>query len=131
MNKEVEVLRDIRGLEEIPDISLYLFIGLVAVGLLVILGLIMMLYRYKKSKGENLTRKEVLRRLEEIELSAPKQAAYKITKYARYLADDTRSQKIFEGLEQRLERYKYMPNPPAFDEDTIGQYHLFLEVVHV
>jgi len=127
----MEKLRDIRGLEEIHDVSFYLFLIMILFGLLVMTGIIMMLYRHFKGKKEDLTRKEVLHRLENIDLDNPKEAAYKMTKYARYLADEERSQKIFSQLEAKLEKYKYIKNPPAFDEDTIGHYHLFLEVVDV
>ncbi len=122
-------LRDIRGLEEIPDISFYLFVIMIAFGLLVLGGMLIMIVRHFKGKKEDLTAKEVRKRLENIDFSNAKDAAYKITKYARYLAKEERSQKIFEALEKKLERYKFTPNPPPFDEETIGQYNLFLEVI--
>ncbi len=122
-------LRDIRGLEEIPDISFYLFLIMIVFVLLILGGMLIMIVRHFKGKKEDLTRKEVRKRLEEIDFDDPKDAAYKITKYARYLVDGERSQKIFEGLEKKLLKYKYRPNPPSFDEDTIGEYNLFLEVV--
>jgi len=125
----MEGLRDIRTLEEIPDISLYLFIMMVLFALLLVAGIIIMIVRYMKSKKEDLTRKEVYERLENIDFQDAKKAAYKITKYARYLINDERSQKMFDALEPKLTKYKYIKNPPAIDEDTIGQYNLFLEVV--
>jgi flagellar basal body-associated protein FliL len=122
-------LRDIRTLEEIPDISLYLFIIMIVFAILVVAGMGMMLYRHFKSKGEDLTRKEVLKRLQEVDLSNSKEAAYKITKYARYLATQEREKKIFAQLEPKLTSYKYIKNPPPLDEETINHYHLFLEVL--
>lgn len=125
----MEELRDIRGLEEIPDISFYLFLLMVGFGLLVLSGLLVMIYKHFSGKKKDLTRKEVLKRLEDIDFEDSKEAAYKITKYARYLVEDERSQKMFLQLEEKLTKYKYIQNPPPFDEDTIGQYNLFLEVV--
>jgi len=125
----MEGLRDIRTLEEIPDISFYLFLIMIVFSLLILGGIIIMIVRHFKGKKEDLTRKEVLKRLEEMEFDDSKDAAYKITKYARYLAKEERSQKIFETLQKQLHKYKYTPNPPPFDEETIGQYNLFLEVV--
>ncbi len=122
-------LRDIRGLEEIPDISFYLFLIMIVFALLVVGGIAIMIVRHFKGKKEDLTRKEVLKRLENIDFEDSKDAAYKITKYARYLASEERSQKIFEALESKLLKYKFTPNPPPFDEETMGQYNLFLEVV--
>jgi len=125
----MEKLRDIRGLEEIHDTSFILFIMIVLFALLLLAGVIMMIVRYFKAKKEDLTDKEVLKRLHEVDLDKPKEAAYKITKYARYLARDERSKKLFKALESKLSRYKYIKNPPAFDAETIGEYQLFLEVV--
>ena len=125
----MEELRDIRGLEEIPDISFYLFLLMVGFGLLVLSGLLVMIYKHFSGKKKDLTRKEVLKRLKDIDFEDSKEAAYKITKYARYLVEDDRSQKMFLQLEEKLTKYKYIQNPPPFDEDTIGQYNLFLEVV--
>jgi len=124
-----ESLRDIRSLEAVPDISLYLFILMVGFAGLLLFGLIMMVLRHYKNKRKDLTRKEVRKRLENIDFNKPKEAAYQITKYARYLATQEQSQKIFAQLEPLLERYKYVKNPPSFDEETIAHYHLFLEVV--
>jgi flagellar basal body-associated protein FliL len=125
----MEVLRDIRTLEEIPDVSLYLFIIMIAFALLVIAGIGGMLYRHFKSKSEDLTKKEVLKRLHEVDLNHSKEAAYKITKYARYLATEERAKKILAELELKLTPYKYVKNPPPLDDETINHYHLFLEVL--
>jgi len=125
----VEKLRDIRDLEVIPDFSFYLFIALVIFALVVLGGLAYMFYRHIRSKRKDLTRKEVLKRLKDIEFDNSKDAAYKITKYARYLADDERSLKMFNKLENKLLKYKYLPISPAIDQDTINHYNLFLESV--
>lgn len=122
-------LKDIRTLEEIGDNSLILFIIMIAFALLFLGALIFMIRRFLKSKHKDLIRKEVLDRLHHIDFEDPKKAAYKITKYARYLAHDERSKKILHSLEEKLSSYKYIPNPPAFDKDTMGEYALFLEVV--
>jgi hypothetical protein len=125
----MEQLRDIRGLEQIDDISFILFIIMILFALLILAGVVTMIVRYLKGQKEDLTRKEVLRRLHDIEFDDSKNAAYKITKYARYLANEERSEKLFKALESKLSRYKYIKNPPPFDAETIGEYQLFLEVV--
>ncbi|RUM66329.1 MAG: hypothetical protein DSZ06_03395 [Sulfurospirillum sp.] len=125
----MDKLKDIRELEPIPDISIYIFIASILFALLVLGSIIYMIYRQKRAKKENLTKKEVLRRLKNIDFDDPKKAAYQITKYARFLSSDERSQKIFAQLEERLNRYKFIPNPPHFDEESKSYYNLFLEVV--
>jgi len=126
---ELEGLRDIRGLEDIPDISFILFLIMIVFAVLLLGGIAYMIYRHFASQKKDLTRKEVLHRLEGIDFTDSKDAAYKITKYARYLATEERSQKIFLQLEEKLTKYKYIQNPPSFDDETIGEYNLFLEVV--
>ncbi len=123
----MEQLRDIRSLEPIPDISLYLFIGVVALFALVAGVLLYLLWRRLKNRRRTIE-KEVWKRLRNVDLSDSKKAAYQITKYARYLARSEHSRKIFETLEKRLEKYKYTPDPPPLDEETIRTYRLFLEV---
>ncbi len=125
----MEQLRDIRGLEEIPDISLYFFILMVLFILLIIGGLGVMLYRHFSTKKGDITKKEVRKRLEEVDLENSKKAAYLITKYARYLAEDERSRKIFMQLEEKLKKYKYVKNPPPLEDEAIHYYELFLEVI--
>ncbi len=125
---ELEGLRDIRGLEEIPDVSFILFLIMIGFAILLLGGIAYMIYRHFASKKKDLTGKEVLKRLESIDFTDSKDAAYKITKYARYLATEERSQKMFLQLEEKLVKYKYIQNPPPFDDETIGEYNLFLEV---
>lgn len=125
----MEELRDIRVLEEIPDISLYLFIVAIIFGALVVGSLLYMVYRYLRRKKESDTRKIVIERLKEVDLSDPKSAAYKITKYARYLADDEQSNKYYVQLAEKLQKYKYAKNVPEFDSETINQYQWFLKVL--
>jgi len=125
----MEKLRDIRDLEVIPDVSFYFFVALVIFSLALLVGIGYMVYKHFSSKSKDLTKKEVLKRLKDIEFDNPKTSAYKITKYARFLADDEKSLKMFDKLQERLLKYKYMPSPPAIDQDTINHYNLFLESV--
>ena len=125
----MDKLRDIRELEPIADVSFYLFVAMILFISLIIGSLLYMLYSRRKQAIKNLTRDEVKKRLLNVDLNNSKKAAYEITKYGRYLADDERSKKIFEKLQQMLHRYKFVPDAPEFDEDTIRQYNLFVEVV--
>lgn len=123
-------LKDIRALEPIDDISLYLFIiALVFVSLIIGALLYKLFSTIREQKKEN-TRKEVLQRLKDIEFDNPKEAAYKITKYARYLATDERSQRMLEQLLPKLEKYKFIKNAPEFDDESINYYNLFLKSVN-
>ena len=122
-------LRDIRALEPIDDISLYLFIIAVVFVSLIIGALLYKLFSTMRARKKEDLRKEVLQRLKDIEFDDPKDAAYKITKYARFLADDERSKRMLEQLLPRLEKYKFIKDVPEFDDESIQYYNLFLKSV--
>jgi len=122
-------LRDIRALEPIDDISLYLFLIATAFVLLIIGALLYKLFSTMRERKKENLRKKVLQKLKDIEFDNPKEAAYKITKYARFLATDERSQRMLEQLLPKLEKYKFIKNPPEFDNESIQYYNLFLKSV--
>jgi flagellar biosynthesis/type III secretory pathway M-ring protein FliF/YscJ len=122
-------LRDIRALEPIDDISLYLFIIASVFVLLIIGALVYKLISTIRARKKETLRKEVLQRLKDVEFDKPKEAAYKITKYARFLATDERSQRMLEQLLPKLEKYKFIKNPPKFDDESANYYNLFLKSV--
>ncbi len=125
----MEELRDIRTLEPVSDLSLYLFIAVVAVALLVVGLILYKLIRYLRNRSRDNLRAKVLQRLKDLDLSDSKKAAYQMTRYGRYLANDDRSKKIFDQLQERLDQYKFIPDPPPIDQETRNYYRLFLEVV--
>lgn len=124
---ELKGLRDIKDIVQIPDMSFYIFLALVMVGILVLVALIVYLLgiikKQKKSK-----RKLYIKRLKSVDLKDSKKAAYEITKYARALAETKQEKGILDQLLRELERYKYVKNPPVFDEESKKYLRLFLEV---
>ncbi len=130
MQQQLEDLREIRDIVEIPDLSFYFFLGAILIALLFIGSISYMFYRQHRQKHRTDLRKKVLERLRHADLHDPKKAAYQITKYGRYLATEERSQKLFAQLLPRLEKYKFTPDPPAvFDAEDIKYYDLFVESV--
>jgi flagellar biosynthesis/type III secretory pathway M-ring protein FliF/YscJ len=122
-------LKDIRSLEPIDDISLYLFIIAIVFVSLIIGALLYKLFSTMRARKKEVLRKEVLQRLKDIEFDDPKDASYKITKYARFLADDEQSKRMLEQLLPKLEKYKFIKNVPEFDDESIRYYNLFLKSV--
>lgn len=122
-------LRDIQALEPIDDISLYLFIIAAVFVSLIIGALLYKLFSTIRARKKENLRKEVLQRLKDIEFDDPKEAAYKITKYARFLADDERSKRMLEQLLPKLEKYKFIKDVPEFDDESVQYYNLFLKSV--
>jgi len=122
-------LRDIRSLEPIDDISLYLFIIAIVFVSLIIGALLYKLFSTIRARKKETLRKEVLQRLKDIEFDDPKDAAYKITKYGQFLANDERSKRMLEQLLPKLEKYKFIKDVPEFDDESVQYYNLFLKSV--
>jgi hypothetical protein len=87
------------------------------------------IYRhFAKAKEEDL-RKRYLQKIHQIDTSNAKQAAYEISSYGRFLAQSERAKDMLDNLDQRLSKYKYKKEVEALDDETLGYYKLFLEVL--
>lgn len=124
-------INDIAPLVEIRDYSLYYFIALLLiVTALVAAGFLAVIKQVRKRKMS--LRKEKFQTLSSIEFADPKRAAYTICEVGRFFASDNeRTHKAYQNLFDRLEPYKYAPHVPKMDEETIGYYRLFIEIIDV
>lgn len=115
----VENLRDIKGLIEIPDYSLFLFVGVVLFSIL----FLYYAYKFLKSRKKRvLSKEEIARReLKNLDLNDSKSSAYKFSKYARYL--DSKIDTSF------LQKYKYKKNVSSFEKADRKKIEKFLENV--
>jgi len=122
-------LHDIKPLVEVPDNSL-IYAGIVAfiLALVVILAVIWVYRRFTQAKAEDL-RKSYLQKIHTVDTTNAKQAAYEISSYGRFLAQDERAKDMLDNLDKRLSKYKYKKEVEALDEETLGYYKLFLEVL--
>ncbi|WP_456381208.1 hypothetical protein [Hydrogenimonas sp.] len=123
-------IRDIKPLLPIPDISIYLFVGIVAVASLVIGVGVFFFWKWWSTHRRIDPRVRWLRELDAIDFDRPKKAAYLMTKYGRLLAEDKRRQEILEQLIPKLERYKYKKEVPPLDEEVKRFMKLFIEMSH-
>ncbi len=124
---ELKGLRDIKGIVQVPDMSFYIFIALVIIGVLIALSLVIYLLGIIKKRKKS-KRKLYIQKLKSIDTKNSKKAAYLITKYARKLAKTKEEKGILDQLLKELERYKYVKNAPPFDEESKKYLKLFLEV---
>lgn len=122
-------LHDIKPLVEVPDNSL-IYAGIVAFVLVlaVILAAVWIYRRFTQAKAEDL-RKSYLQKIHNIDTNNAKQAAYEISAYGRLLAENERAKDMLDNLDTRLGKYKYKKEVEALDEETLGYYKLFLEVL--
>lgn len=123
-------LHDIKPLVEVPDNSLMVLLVAAAIVLtLIFVPLVLwMRKRYKSSKALNL-RKEYLHKLHTVNTNDAKQAAYEISEYGRLLASSDKERALLDSLDNRLSEYKYRKEVGKIDNETLGHYHVFLEVL--
>jgi len=132
MRQSIDIpLHDIMPLVEVPDTSIYWFSALIVVGLLLFTSVVMWILKRNINKKIN-ERKIHYEALQAIDLKDPKQSAYTISKEGYFFAhDNERTLNTYHNLFTRLERYKYAPIVDDIDEETLGYYHLYLEMIDV
>ena len=123
-------IRDIKPLLPIPDVSLYLLVGMVVAGVLMVGTLLYFGWRWWRSHRKKDPRLVWLAKLDQIDYNDPKKAAYTMTRYGRLLAEDKRREEILHQLLPKLERYKYQKEVPPLDEETKRFMRLFIEMSH-
>jgi N-acetyl-anhydromuramyl-L-alanine amidase AmpD len=128
MNPADLPIRDIKPLLPIPDVSIYLFVASVLASIVVAAALAIYGWKWWRANRRKDPRFDWLRRLERIDFSEAKRAAYTFTKYGRLLAKEKRQKEIMAQLLPRLERYKYKKEVPPLDEEMKRFMHLFIEM---
>jgi len=113
----VDGLRDIKGLVQIEDYSLYTFIAIIVISLVILYFIIKKIINYKRVVSPIKAAKKELKNLD---LSDSKMASYKLTKYGKLLSD--------ENLEY-LEKYKYKKEVTEFNEEDLQKIKGFLNAV--
>jgi len=122
----MEELRDIKGLVEVTDYSLYYLSALVLLGLILLLILGALLYR-RVTRKRVLTQREVaIGRLKSFAFDDAKESVYAFSHLAQYAVSESRR----EGLEKllaRLEPYKYRKEVPELDDELKAEMQRFIE----
>ena len=121
-------IKDIKPPVEIPDMSFWLYWGLILLGAAILLVAGFSLVRYLMGLRRENRAKAYLEALHRIEWSDPKRAAYEATKYGRLLATDERRKELFSQLLPLLERYKYRKEVGPVDEETLKRFELYKQV---
>ncbi len=125
-------LHDIKPIVDIQEYSLYYFIGLVSVVIILACAIAYLLYLWFKRRNTFNIRKEHIKLLNSLDLTDTKNAAYAITAYGASFADDSpRHVEMYKNLAQRLEVYKYKKSVDAFDSETIGYIELYKGMIDV
>ncbi len=133
MQTETLKLHDIKPLVPIEDYSLYYFLALSFIAVLLLAGIVYLLLKWLKQRKKENLRKRDLEILRSIDLrSDPKKAAYMLTKYgATFKDDDARHKEMYENMLEKLQRYKYKKEVEPFDDETISIIELYRDICDV
>jgi len=123
-------LHDIKPLAEVPDNSLLILmiIGAVIASMILIILVIWIWKKFKEVKEINL-RKVYMEKIHNVDTDNAKQAAYEISEYGRFVALSEKEKRLLDDLNQRLSQYKYKKSVEKIDKETLGYFHVFLEVL--
>lgn len=124
------MLKDIKPLVDIPDNSIYIYWGIIALGLTIIfISISIIIKRLKYIKQEKINRAQhYLNEFNKIDWEDPKESAYLATYYGNLLATDTRREALFSRLLPLLEQYKYKKSVDGIDYETNHQFGLYRQV---
>lgn len=123
-------LYDIKPLVAVPDLSLYAFLALITMAILV-LGLIAYLIYFFLIHKKNSERQHYYTRLKNIDLNDSKKSAYVITQCGWKLIQTDREKKFFLLLLKELEAYKYKKEVPPFSKTTLMKLETFMDELDV
>lgn len=125
-------LKDIKPMIPISDNSIYVAVVLIVAATLVVMAVVYLVLRWYKHKNRANKRREYYEKLQNIDFSNPKQAAYDITKYGLIFKDDSpRNSEMYENLIQRLQAYKYKKTVKELDDETKGYFELYKGMIDV
>lgn len=112
---KLEGLKDIKGLLVIEDYSLYIFIVIVLVCLILLYFIIKkIIIRFRVKTAIKIAKQK----LKNIDLSDSKKSAYMISKYAPYLSQEDFSY---------LEKYKYKKHNREYEPEDLANIKRFLD----
>ncbi len=124
----MEELRDIKGLVEVTDYSFYYLLGLIGLGVIVLIVVGVLLYRYSTKKTPRSQRAVAIELLERFEFGAAKESAYRFSHLAQYAASEEQRREL-NALLAELERYKFKKEVPELDEALKERMQAFIKEV--
>lgn len=102
----MEELKDIKGIIEVPDYSLWILLSIIA-SLLFCLIFAIYYFKTRRKKRKKLTLKQIaMKNLKEIDFEDTKDTVYAFCENFQYFIDE-KNKESFEELQKELEMYKY------------------------
>lgn len=102
----MEELKDIKGIIEVPDYSLWILLSMTT-GVLVFIILAIYFFKNRRKKRKKLTSKQIaMKNLKEIDFDDTKGAVYTFCENFQYFINE-KNKESFEKLQKELEIFKY------------------------
>lgn len=116
----MEELKDIKGIIEVPDYSLWILLSII-VGLLLCLIFIIYYLKNRRKKRKKPTSKQIaMKNLKEIDFDDTKGAVYTFCENFQYFIDE-KNKEAFEQLQKELEIFKYKKEIEKLSEEQINK----------
>ncbi len=102
----MEELKDIKGIIEVPDYSLWILISII-VTIIFFIAITIYFFKNRRKKRKKLTLKQIaMKNLKEIDFNDTKDTVYAFCENFQYFIDE-KNKESFEELQKELEMYKY------------------------
>lgn len=122
-------LHDIKTIVDVEENSLYYFSSSIVLGILILIIISILVYKWLKKRNAFSLKKENLALLNSLEFSDAKKCAYDFTSYGAIFRDDSeQNTKAYDELVQTLQEYKYKKNVQAFDAKIIERMKKYVEM---
>ena len=120
----MEKLKDIKGIVEVPDFSLYYFI---AIDFAIIAFIVFLVFLFKTKKKPKPTKKEMaLKILKNMDFLDTKKSVYDFCEHGALFVNEN-NQNSFQTIEKELQKYKYKKDVPNLDEESIKKMKDFIK----
>jgi len=124
-------LRDIKPPVAIPDWSVWLYWGMIILGVLTLIAALYFLIKTLLGMRRTNRRKAWLEALKALDWNDPKHAAYEATRLGRLLLpeedENNRLHELYRQMVTELEKYKYKKAIDPLDNATRSQVDLFIK----
>jgi hypothetical protein len=112
----VEELKDIKGIIEVPDYSLWILLSII-MGVILCLFLLIYFLKNRRKRRKKLTLEQIaMKNLKEINFEDTKSAVYTFSEDFQYFINDT-NKESFENLQKELEIFKYKKQIEQLSEE--------------
>jgi hypothetical protein len=122
----MENLKDIKDIVAVPEYSVFILIGVIIFGV-ILLSLVIYFFKNRRKRRRKPTAKEIaLQKLHKIEYSDTKKLVYTFEENAILFIDE-KSQEDFNFLKKKLEIYKYKKDIPELDSVVEREIKAFIK----